>query len=108
METLSGFTQDLNHSRLSILKISIDGGEFLVIEQMLADPLRPEIDQILVRANYNNKQSTADIVRFHDVLERAGFEEVQSEYCAESRTPKCAYEYAFVRRGIGLLIGEEQ
>ena len=50
METHADYTRELNHLRLSMLKMSIGGGKFSMTEQVLADPLRLEIDQILVRA----------------------------------------------------------
>lgn len=97
VQSLAAIAQSHNHSRIDILKIDIEGGEFAALKQMLASHTLESLGvrQLLVEFHLTDNERFADFIRIIGGLKTEGFLLFRKEFNPYA-ADKCA-EFAFVK-----------
>jgi hypothetical protein len=97
-KSLADIAHALHHTRVDVLKIDIEGGEFAALRQILSSKSLPELGvrQIMVEFHLWSDDSFADFVRILGELKEQGFLIFRKEFNPWA-ADTCA-EFSFVRR----------
>jgi FkbM family methyltransferase len=96
--SLADIARARHHTRVEILKIDIEGGEFAALQEMIDTRalLSLQVRQLLVEFHLWDGQCFADFVRIIGALERQGFLIFRKEFNPYA-ADRCA-EFSFLRR----------
>jgi hypothetical protein len=97
VQSFAEIARSHNHSRIDILKIDIEGGEFAVLQQMIASNALASlrVRQLLVEFHLINDECFTGFMRIMGELKKQGFLLFRKEFNPYS-ADKCA-EFAFVK-----------